>query len=307
MIYTVTLNPSLDYMVEVPAFQLRKTNRTDNESLKAGGKGINVSLLLKNLGLKSTALGFVGGFIGEEILRQLDEQGITHYFIKVAEGNSRINVKLINEEGTEINGQGPVISVEEEALLLKQFEKVEAGDVVILSGSIPPSLPQDWYLKVMKILKQKQVLVVLDTAGDSLLKSAEYKPFLIKPNHHELGQLYGVELHTRQDVIPYGKQLQNRGFRNVLISLAGEGAVLLAEDGQVVLAEAPKGNLQNSVGAGDAMVAGFVAGWLDKKEYEWAFRMAVASGSASAFLKGFATKSEIMELLESVQYTKALK
>ena len=305
MIYTVTLNPSLDYMVEVPAFQLRKTNRTDNEALKAGGKGINVSLLLKNLGLESTALGFVGGFTGEEILRQLDEQGITHYFIKVAEGNSRINVKLINEEGTEINGQGPVISAEEEALLLKQFEKIVPGDVVILSGSIPPSLPQDWYLKVMEILKQKQVLVVLDTAGDSLLKSAEYKPFLIKPNHHELGQLYGAELHTRQDVIPYGKQLQNRGFRNVLISLAGEGAVLLTEDGQVVLTEAPKGNLQNSVGAGDAMVAGFVAGWLDKKEYEWAFRMAVASGSASAFSKGFATKSEIMELLESVQYTKA--
>lgn len=305
MIYTVTLNPSLDYMVEVPAFQLRKTNRTDNEALKAGGKGINVSLLLKNLGLESTALGFVGGFTGEEILRQLDEQDINHYFIKVAEGNSRINVKLINEEGTEINGQGPVISAEEEALLLKQFEKIEAGDVVILSGSIPPSLPQDWYLKVMEILKQKQVLVVLDTAGDSLLKSAEYKPFLIKPNHHELGQLYGVELHTRQDVIPYGKQLQNRGFRNVLISLAGEGAVLLTDDGQVFSAEAPQGILQNSVGAGDAMVAGFVAGWLDKKEYEWAFRMAVASGSASAFSKGFATKSEIMELLESVQYTKA--
>lgn len=305
MIYTVTLNPSLDYMVEVPAFQLRKTNRTDNEALKAGGKGINVSLLLKNLGLESTALGFVGGFTGEEILRQLDEQSITHYFIKVAEGNSRINVKLINEEGTEINGQGPVISAEEEALLLKQFEKMVPGDVVILSGSIPPSLPQDWYLKVMEILKQKQVLVVLDTAGDSLLKAAEYKPFLIKPNHHELGQLYGVELHTRQDVIPYGKQLQNRGFRNVLISLAGEGAVLLTEDGQVFSAEAPEGHLQNSVGAGDAMVAGFVAGWLDKKEYEWAFRMAVASGSASAFSKGFATKSEIMELLESVQYTKA--
>ena len=156
MIYTVTLNPSLDYMVEVSAFQLRKTNRTDNEALKAGGKGINVSLLLKNLGLESTALGFVGGFTGEEILRQLDED-ITHYFIKVAEGNSRINVKLINEEGTEINGQGPVISAEEEVLLLKQFEKIVPGDVVILSGSIPPSLPQDWYLKVMEILKQKQV------------------------------------------------------------------------------------------------------------------------------------------------------
>lgn len=304
MIYTVTLNPSLDYMVEVPAFQMSMTNRTVREELKAGGKGINVSLLLKNLGLESTAMGFVGGFTGEEILRQLDEQGISNYFIKVAEGNSRINVKLVQQEGTEINGQGPVISAEEEEKLLKQFNQVEAGDVVILSGSIPPSLPQDWYLKVMKILQEKEVLVVLDTVGEGLLKAAEYAPFLMKPNHHELGQLFGVELHTRQDVLPYGKKLQEMGFRNVLISLAGEGAVLLAEDGQVLSAQAPQGVLQNSVGAGDAMVAGFMAGWLNKKTYEWAFQMAVASGSASAFSKDFATKQEIMEVLKRVNCTK---
>ncbi len=304
MIYTVTLNPSLDYLVKVPAFQLRKTNRTDNEELKAGGKGINVSLLLKNLGLESTALGFAGGFIGDEILRQLDEQDINHLFIKVAEGNSRINVKLVNEEGTEINGQGPVISTEEETLLLIQFEKIEAGDVVILSGSIPPSLPPDWYLKIMKILQLKRVLVILDTAGDSLLKSAEYAPFLIKPNHHELGQLFGVDLHTRQEVIPYARKLQDMGFRNVLISMAGEGAVLLTDDCQVFSAEAPQGILQNSVGAGDAMVAGFVAGWLENEDYTWAFQMAVAAGSASAFSKGFATKPEIMEVLKRVNYTR---
>ncbi len=304
MIYTVTLNPSLDYLVEVPDFQTGRTNRTIREELKAGGKGINVSLLLKNLGLKSTALGFVGGFTGEEILRQLDKRSISNHFIEVAEGNSRINVKLLNEEGTEINGQGPLISVEEEECLLEQFNQVETGDVVILSGSIPPSLPQDWYLKVMKILLEKEVLVVLDTVGEGLLKAAEYAPFLIKPNHHELGQLFGVELTTRQQVVPYGRKLQELGFRNVLISLAGEGAVLLTEDGHEFLTEAPRGNLQNSVGAGDAMVAGFVAGWLDKKTYEWAFKMAVASGSASAFSKEFATQQEIMELIKRIQYIK---
>ncbi len=305
MIYTVTLNPSLDYMVEVPSFQIGRTNRTLREELKVGGKGINVSLLLQNLGLESTALGFVGGFIGEEILRQLKAQGVRNHFIKVAEGNSRINVKLINEEGTEINGLGPVISAEEEERLLEQFEQVEEGAVVILSGSIPPSLPQDWYLKVMEILKQKQVLVILDTSGDSLLKAAAYAPFLIKPNHHELGQLFGVDLYTRQEVIPYGSKLQEMGFRNVLISLAGEGAVLLTDDGQVFSAEAPQGVLQNSVGAGDSMVAGFVAGWLTEKNYAHAFLMAVAAGSASAFSKGFATIQEIMDLLEKVKYTKA--
>lgn len=304
MIYTVTLNPSLDYMAEVSNFQMRKTNRTIREELKAGGKGINVSLLLKNLERESLALGFVGGFTGEEILRQIDEQGIPNRFVKVAGGNSRINIKLVKEEGTEINGQGPMISAEEEAILLEQFKQVEAGDIVIMSGSIPPSLPWDWYLKVMKILQKKDVLVVLDTVGEGLLNAAEYAPFLIKPNHHELSQLFGVSLTKRQEVVPYGKKLQKMGFRNVLISMAGEGAVLLTEDRQVFSAEAPQGILQNSVGAGDAMVAGFVTGWLEKKDYEWAFQLAVASGSASAFSREFATKQEIAEVLKRVQYTK---
>lgn len=304
MIYTVTLNPSLDYIVEVPSFQVGRTNRTVSEELKVGGKGINVSLLLQNLGLASTALGFVGGFVGDEIQRQLEKQSICNQFIKVAEGNSRINIKLIKEEGTEINGQGPIISVEEEKKLLERLVRVRDGDVVILSGSIPISLSEDWYLKVMERLQQKEVILVLDTVGKGLLKAAKYEPFLIKPNHHELGQLFGVDLHTRQEVVPYGRKLQELGFRNVLISLAGEGAVLLTEDGNVYSAEAPQGVLQNSVGAGDAMVAGFVAGWMEKKDYEWAFQLALASGSASAFAKGFATEPEIMEVLKRVHYTK---
>lgn len=304
MIYTVTLNPSLDYMVEMPDFQLGRTNRTVREELKAGGKGINVSLLLKNLDVESMALGFVGGFIGDEILRQLDEQSISNHFIKVAEGKSRINVKLVKEEGTEINGQGPMISEGEEIRLLNQFNNVQNGDVVILSGSIPPSLDQEWYLKVIKILQKREALVVLDTLGKGLLSAAKYAPFLIKPNHHELGELFGVSITCREEVVPYGRKLQEMGFRNVLVSLAGEGAVLFTEDGQVLSAQAPQGVLQNSVGAGDAMVAGFVAGWMEKQDYEWAFRMAVASGSASAFSKVFATKQEIEELLKRVQCKK---
>jgi len=304
MIYTVTLNPSLDYMVEVPEFHLGRTNRTEWEELKVGGKGINVSLLLKNLCVESMALGFAGGFTGDEILRQLEDFNICNNFIKVAEGNSRINVKLVNEEGTEINGQGPVISVEEEERLLEQFKQVQAGDVVILSGSIPPSLSRDWYLKVMKILQKREILVVLDMAGEGLLKAAEYAPFLIKPNHHELGELFGTSFSRRGEVVPYGYKLQKMGFRNVLISLAGEGAVLLTEDGQLFSAAAPSGVLKNSVGAGDAMVAGFVAGWLERQDYEWAFLMAVASGSASAFSKAFATRQEIEEMLKKVQNSK---
>ena len=304
MIYTVTLNPSLDYMVEMPVLQLGRTNRTVREELKVGGKGINVSLLLNNLDIESIALGFVGGFTGEEILRQLNEQGIRNHFVNVSKGSSRINVKLVQQEGTEINGQGPVISKEEEERLLEQFKQVQAGDAVILSGSIPPSLSRNWYLKVMKILQSKDAMVILDTTGEGLLKAAEYAPFLIKPNHHELGEMFDTNITCREEVIPYGKKLQDMGFRNVLISLAGEGAVLLTEDGQVLSGEAPRGVLHNSVGAGDAMVAGFVVGWLEKQDYEWAFRMAVASGSASAFTKEFATKQEINEMLQKVQYSK---
>ena len=296
MIYTVTLNPSLDYLVDVKDFQLGRTNRTTQEHIRAGGKGINVSLVLQNLQKESTALGFVAGFTGEEILRQLEAWGIHHSFIRLTTGNSRINVKLLSEEGTEINGQGPVVLKEEEQEMWKQFSQMKAGDVLILSGSVPQSLGAEWYIKVMQYLQNKAVLVVVDTCGKVLMDAVKYQPFLVKPNQHELSELFGVSLSKPQEVIPYGQKLQKLGARNILISLAGEGAVLITESGKIYSAQAPKGVLINSVGAGDAMVAGFVAGWLEKQDYEEAFKMAVAAGSASAFSKEFATGCEIREM-----------
>jgi 1-phosphofructokinase len=291
-------------MVEVQDFQPGRTNRTTQEELRAGGKGINVSLVLQNLQIESRALGFVAGFTGEEILRQLDVQGVKHSFVRLAEGNSRINIKLVNEEGTEINGQGAKITKEEEQFLWDKFAQMESGDLLVLSGSIPQSLGVDWYIGVMEYLQEKNILVVIDTSGKALLDTLQYHPFLIKPNHHELSELFGVSINKRQESIPYGRKLQELGARNVLISLAGEGAVLIAENGGIFTAPAPQGVLRNSVGAGDSMVAGFIAGWQEKQDDEWAFQMAVAAGSASAFSENFATGEKIREVLKRVVYTK---
>ncbi len=297
MIYTVTLNPSLDYIVSVNDFQLGLTNRTQSEKLVAGGKGINVSQVLKNLGLESVALGFVAGFTGEEIARQVRAQGIESGFIPVS-GISRINVKLTSVDGTEINGQGPVITTSQIQELMEQLKLLTKGDVLFLSGSIPPSVPKNIYKQMMEVLENRQVLVAVDATGELLMQTLPNHPFLIKPNHHELGALFGVELSTREEVVPYARKLQEKGARNVLISMGGEGAVLLAENGEVYSAPAPCGQVINSVGAGDSMVAGFMAGWLAKKDYRHAFYMGLAAGSASAFSECFATKEEINKLLE---------
>lgn len=300
MIYTVTLNPSLDVIVSVKDFQTGKTNRTDAEYIFAGGKGINVSKVLKNLGLESVALGFLAGFTGEEIQRQLEEDGLSTDFVKVAEGISRINWKLVSIEGTEINGQGPKISVEEAAAFLQKLENLQKGDILFLSGSIPASLPGDFYEQIMDRVKEAGVSVILDATGESLLKGSSHTPFLIKPNHHELGEIFRVEIEGTEDAVFYGHKLQEAGAENVLVSLAGKGAVLLTLNGQILIAEAPQGAVQNTVGAGDAMLAGFLAGWLETEDYEHALRVAVATGSASAFSKGFATKEEIRNLLPQI-------
>lgn len=293
MIYTVTFNPSLDYIVSVEDFRLGLTNRTSSELILPGGKGINVSTVLGNLGLQSTALGFVAGFTGEEICREVEAAGIRSDFIQIEEGVSRINLKLKSVEGTEINGQGPDISGEKVQLLMEKLETLGTGDILVLAGSIPSSMPDDIYRQIMKALDGRGVHVIVDATKELLLNVLEYHPFLIKPNNHELGELFGVELTTREQVVLYGKMLREKGARNVLISMAGEGAVLIAEDGQVFLSPAPKGRLVNGVGAGDSMVAGFIAGWLEQKDYLHAFRMGVAAGSASAFSEYLATKEEI--------------
>ena len=300
MIYTVTFNPSLDYIVSVDDFRLGLTNRTSSELLLPGGKGINVSTILTNLGVESTALGFVAGFTGTEIVRRAEMTGIRSDFIRIEEGISRINVKLKNIDGTEINGMGPDISSEKVAELMEKLEVLGKGDVLVLAGSIPATMPDDIYSRILERLEGKGVTFIVDATQDLLLNVLKYHPFLIKPNNHELGDIFHVELKTREEVVPYGKKLQEMGARNVLISMAGEGAVLVAEDGSVYDTPVPKGVLVNAVGSGDSMVAGFTAGWIEKKDYRHAFYMGVAAGSASAFSEYLATKDEIMDLYNKI-------
>lgn len=300
MIYTVTFNPSLDYIVSVENFRLGLTNRTSSELMLPGGKGVNVSTVLMNLGIENTALGFVAGFVGDEIIRRLEEMGVQNGFIRIEEGVSRINLKLKSIDGTEINGQGPVISPEHVEELMKQLDRLGEGDVLFLSGSIPSSMPDDAYQKIMERLDGRGVQIVVDATKDLLLNVLEYHPFLIKPNNHELGEIFGVELKTREEVIPYAKKLQEKGAVNVLVSMAGEGAVLIDANEDVHMAPAPKGTLVNGVGAGDSMVAGFMAGWMEKQDYKHAFCMGVSAGSASAFSEHLATKAEIEAVYQQV-------
>lgn len=301
MIYTVTFNPSLDYIVSVDDFKIGLTNRTSSELLLPGGKGINVSTVLMNLGIESTALGFIAGFTGEEVVRRLEKMGVKNGFIQIEEGFTRINLKLKSIDGMEINGMGPAISEEKVQLLMDKLDTLGEGDVLFLSGSIPASMPDDAYQKIMERLDGRGVQIAVDATKDLLLNVLPYHPFLIKPNNHELGEIFGVELKTRESVVPYAKQLQEKGAVNVLVSMAGEGAVLVAEDGSVYETPAPKGKLINGVGAGDSMVAGFMAGYMEKQDYEHAFHMGVASGSASAFSENLATKPEIEAVYQQLQ------
>lgn len=301
-IYTVTLNPSLDYTVTVDDFRLGYTNRTSSEILTAGGKGINVSTVLKNLGLESTALGFVAGFTGKEVKRQLAEREIKDGLISLEKGLTRINFKLSSVEGTEVNGQGPLIPQEAFSCLCERMRELTVGDVLFLSGSIPSSLPQDSYCRLMEQTPQG-VLVVVDAAGEQLKQALPRHPFLVKPNCHELGELFGVTLTDRTSVIPYARKLQEMGAVNVLVSLAGEGAVLAAADGSVQEAPAPVGKLVNGVGAGDSMAAGFMVGWLERQDYKYAFSMGLAAGSATAFSEGLADGETIRALYRSLTGT----
>ena len=300
MIYTVTFNPSLDYIVSVSDFKLGLTNRTDSELLLPGGKGINVSTVLQNLGIANTAFGFTAGFVGEEVRKEVEQLGVKAEFISLDEGVSRINLKLKSIDGTEINGMGPKISAEKVQELMEKLDTLKEGDVLFLAGSIPSSMPDDMYEKIMARLDGRGVMIVVDATRDLLVNVLKYHPFLVKPNNHELGEIFGVELKTRQDVIPYGKKLQEKGARNVLISMAGEGAVLVAEDGQVFEKPAPKGTLVNGVGAGDSMVAGFMAGWMEKQDYEYAFHMGISAGSASAFSEYLAGREQVEDVYRQV-------
>jgi len=299
VIYTVTFNPSLDYIISVPSFQTGVVNRTSVEILNPGGKGINVSLVLRNLGLDSTAYGFLAGFTGSEIARLLGGRGIKTDFINVEEGISRINVKIRSDEESEINGQGPRITEADIEKLYAKLDKLTSEDYLVLAGSIPDVMPSSMYSDIMARLADKNIKVVVDATQKLLMNVLKYKPFLIKPNNHELAEMLGVEIRNKDDVVKYAKQLQEMGARNVLVSMAGDGAVLLAEDGSEFRAEAPKGKVRNSVGAGDSMVAGFLTGYIQKGNYADAFKMGVCTGSASAFSDGMATREEVENLLLS--------
>ncbi|MCR5677346.1 MAG: 1-phosphofructokinase [Agathobacter sp.] len=302
MIYTVTFNPSLDYIIGVDHFKLGQVNRTKSEVIFPGGKGINVSMVLKNMGIDSVALGFCGGFTGEEFVRLIQEKGIKTELIKVKEGITRINVKMKSDEESEINGQGPNILPSDIEILYHKLDQLKDGDILVLAGSIPDVMPKSIYMDIMEYLKDKKIDIVVDATKNLLVNVLKHKPFLVKPNNHELGEIYGVELKTRDEVVPYAKKMQETGARNVLVSMAGEGAVLLTEDGQVLQSEAPKGTVVNSVGAGDSMVAGFITGYLDKKDYKEAFAMGVCTGSASAFSVELATKAEVEALRKNNQH-----
>lgn len=298
MIYTVTFNPSLDYIVSVKNFRTGMTNRTESEQLLPGGKGINVSAVLHNLGIETTVLGFIAGFTGEEIRRRLEAMGMGHRLITLPQGMSRINVKLKNIDGTEINAKGPDIDKKSLDRLYEMLDVPGSGDVFVLAGSIPGSLPSGIYRDIIKRLKCRDVLTVVDAEKDALLNVLPLRPFLIKPNHHELGELFGVCISGKADVIAYGRRLQEMGAQNVLVSMGGRGAVLLDAQGGLFMAEAPEGKLINAVGAGDSMVAGFIAGWMESGSYAHAFKMGLAAGSASAFSEGLADRAAVMSVYE---------
>ena len=302
MIYTVTFNPSLDYIVTVRDFKPGIVNRTCEEIMFPGGKGINVSIVLKNLGMDSTVLGFTAGFTGKEIQRRVTEMGCKEELIPITKGLSRINVKLRSNEESEINGMGPVIDEEAIRALYEKLDTLKEGDVLVLAGSIPSSMPETMYMDIMKYLEGRGVMVAVDATKDLLVNVLPYHPFLIKPNNHELGEIFQVTLKEKDDVITYAKKLQEKGARNVLVSMAGDGAVLVSEDGSVYRSEAPKGKVVNSVGAGDSMVAGFLYGYLTSGDYKTAFKTGISCGSASAFSENLATRPEVESILNTLTF-----
>ncbi len=299
MIYTVTFNPAIDYIVHTGTMQVGQVNRSQGEELYFGGKGINVSFVLHELGLPSKALGFVAGFTGAAIEAGIQEQGIATDFVHLDSGFSRINVKIKSGEETELNGQGPNISEAAVAELFEKLNQLQDGDVLILAGSIPNTMPADSYEKILAHLSDKNIKVVVDATKDLLLKVLPYHPFLIKPNNHELGELFGVTLHSIEEIATYAKKLQEMGAQNVLISMAGDGALLIDETGKQHVCGVCKGTVKNSVGAGDSMVAGFVAGSM-YGDYEAALKLGTAAGGATAFSEGLAQRAEIERLLQQL-------
>lgn len=307
MVYTVTCNPSIDYIVGVDDFALGKTNRTASESMVPGGKGINVSFMLSNLGVDTTAVYFTAGFTGKEITRLIRERGIPTKEISCPEGCSRINIKFTHPEGTEINGRGPVIDETSLAKLSEILGSVQSGDVVVLSGSIAPGMPDTIYADILKDLAGKGILSVVDATKDVLMKTLPYHPFLIKPNKAELEEIFGVPISSKDEALEYAAKLHETGARNVLVSLGKDGAVMVTENGERYRADAPKGEVINAVGAGDAMVAGFLSAYLNGIHTKEAFYYGVITGSASAFAASFPMKEEVEALMKKGDFHEGME
>lgn len=299
MVYTVTFNPAIDYVVRIKEIIVGATNHSQREEIYFGGKGINVSVVLKELGVDSKALGFTAGFTGEAIEKWLADLGIDTDFVHLKTGNSRINVKLKSAEETEINGQGPHIDDESVTALFQKLDSLTDGDTLILAGSIPSSLPADIYERILERLSLRKIRVVVDATKDLLLNVLKFKPFLVKPNNHELGDMFGVKLKTDEEIEKYARKLQDMGAVNVLISMAKDGSMLIDETGKMHRMGVCKGKVKNSVGAGDSMVAGFTAG-IQSGDYEYALKLATAAGGATAFSDGLATKEKITELFNTL-------
>lgn len=300
MVYTVTFNPAIDYVVYTDEMKVGSVNRSKNEAIYFGGKGINVSFVLRELGIKSKALGFAAGFTGDAIERGVAEKGIETDFVHLDNGFSRINIKIKSGDETDLNGQGPTISDNALKELFKKLDGMKDGDTIVLAGSIPATLPPDIYEKILEYLSAKKIKAVVDATGELLLNVLKYKPFLIKPNNHELGEMFGITLTTKEEIARYAAKLKDMGARNVLVSMAGDGALLLDENGKTHICGVCKGTLKNSVGAGDSMVAGFIAG-SQERNYEYALKLGTAAGGATAFSDGLAQRDEIYRLLEQLQ------
>ncbi len=304
MIYTVTFNPAIDYVIYVDDLKTGAVNRAIKEEVFYGGKGINVSVVLQRLGYVSSALGFVAGFTGDAIEKGIKECGIETDFIRLSEGFSRINLKIKSGEETELNGQGPYISREHIDQLFLKLGKLKANDTLVLAGSIPKCLPEDIYEQILKRLSNKGIRFVVDATKELLLNVLKYHPFLIKPNDIELGEMFSKELKTDKEIIEHAKKLQKKGARNVLVSMAGNGSLLIDEEGGVTKTGVPKGRVINSVGAGDSMVAGFLAGYLKTESYEEALKLGAAAGSATAYSEGLCEKKDIDRLIKELKPVK---
>ena len=300
MIYTVTFNPALDYILELDKLEIGKIQKSKTELILPGGKGINVSTVLTNLEIDNIALGYKAGFVGAEIERLLKNMNVKTDFIDLGEGNSRINVKISGEEETAINTNGPQISENKILELLEKLKTLNENDYLVLSGSIPSSIKDDIYEKICSIVKKQNVKIVVDATKNLLVQALKYNPFLIKPNNEELGEIFGVEIHTKEDAYVYGKKLKEMGAQNVLVSMGKTGGALIDEAGQEYFLKSPEGKRVNTVGSGDSMVAGFIAGFLKYNNYNDALRMGVSAGSASALSKYLATKEEVYNLFNNI-------